>query len=134
MQHKGTTLLRLTRDAEIEIDEDSDESLQDIVKEQVKHRRYEPVVRLEFGPEADPSIREMLRARFKLLPVDIYDMYDEVDYTSLFEIAGLPIASLRDRPWTPIAHPALVNEDQDIFAAIQAEHRIMHHPYDSFDA
>src|SRR5260370_23399945 len=88
MQLTGTTLFRLTRDAEIEIDEDSDESLQDIVKEQVKHRRYEPVVRLEFGPEADPSIREMLRARFKLLPVDIYDMYDEVDYTSLFDIAG----------------------------------------------
>jgi polyphosphate kinase len=68
MKLTGTTLFRLTRDAEVGIDDesDSDETLLDVVREQVRMRRYEPVVRLEFAPGADPSIREMLRQRFGL--------------------------------------------------------------------
>ena len=58
MELTATTLFRLTRDAEIEIDDDSDEALRDIVQAQIRQRRYEPVVRLEFAPGADPSIRE----------------------------------------------------------------------------
>jgi polyphosphate kinase len=64
MKLTGTTLFRVTRDAEFEIDDESDAALQDIVREQVRQRRYEPVLRLEFAPGADPSIREMLRERF----------------------------------------------------------------------
>jgi polyphosphate kinase len=52
MKLTGNTLFRLTRDAEVEIDEESDEALRDIVQEQIL-RRYEPVVRLEFAPGAD---------------------------------------------------------------------------------
>ena len=130
----GATLFRVTRDAEIEIDDDSEEEIRKVVKEQVRHRRYEPVVRLEFGPGADPSIREMLRQRFQLLPVDIYDTADEVDYTSLFEIAGLQIPSLRDHAWTPIPPRKFVHDGRDIFAAIAAGDVLVHHPYECFDA
>src|SRR5499426_1144150 len=49
----ATTLVRLTRDAEVEIDDDSDAILSEVVKEQIRQRRYEPVVRLEFAPGAD---------------------------------------------------------------------------------
>src|SRR5262245_16885922 len=107
MQLTTTTLVRLTRDAEVEIDDDSDAILSEVVKEQIRQRRYEPVVRLEFAPGADPALREMLRTRFDLLPVDIYDMPDEVDYTTLFEIASLPFPELRDPAWSPIPLPAL---------------------------
>src|SRR5580704_4436767 len=134
MTLEGSTLFRVTRDAEIEIDDDSDEEIRDLVKEQVRHRRYEPVVRLEFGPGADPSIREMLRQRFQLLPVDIYDAADEVDYTSLFEIAGLQIPSLRDPAWTPIPPRTFLHDSRDIFAAIGAGDVLVHHPYECFDA
>lgn len=64
MKLTGTTLFRLTRDAEIEIDDDSDEALQDVVREQVRQRRYEPVVRLDFAPGADPSIRRCYASVF----------------------------------------------------------------------
>ena len=107
MELTATTLVRLTRDAEVEIDDDSDAALREVVKAQIRQRRYEPVVRLEFAPGADPAIREMLRTRFDLLPVDIYDMPDEVDYTTLFEIAGLPLPDLRDPAWSPMPPPAL---------------------------
>jgi polyphosphate kinase len=133
MRLTGTTLFRLTRDAEIEIDDDTDEALQDVVREQVRQRRYEPVVRLDFAPGADPSIREMLRQRFGLSPLDVYDLPGEIDYTTLFEIASLPIPELRDLPWNPLAVTAIENS-ADIFAAIRTGDILLHHPYESFEA
>ena len=44
----------------------------------------------------------MLRARFELTPVDIYEMQEELDYTTLFELLGLPLPTLRDPEWTPL--------------------------------
>jgi len=109
MELAATTLLRLTRDAEVEIAGDSEAALSELVREQIRQRRYEPVVRLEFAPGADPALREMLRARFDLLPVDIYDMPDEIDFTALFEIAGLQLPALQDPAWSPITPPPLAN-------------------------
>jgi polyphosphate kinase len=132
MRLTGTTLFRVTRDAEFEIDDESDEALRDIVREQVRQRRYEPVVRLEFAPGADPTIREMLRERFGLSAADIYDLPGELDYTTLFEIAGLPFPALKDPAWTPLPSPTIENS-HDVFAAIRAADVLVHHPYESFE-
>lgn len=128
----GTTLFRLTRDAEFEIDEESDAALSDVVRERVRQRRYEPVLRLEFGPGSDPSIREMLRERFELSQADVYDIPDELDYTSLFQVAGLALPALRDPAWVPLPPPAIRNS-HDVFAAIRAGDVLVHHPYESFE-
>src|SRR5262245_19970931 len=120
MELMATTIVRLSRDAEVEIDDNSDRALSEVVREQIRQRRYEPVVRLEFAADADPAIRELLRTRFDLLPVDIYDLPDEVDYTTLFEVAGMHLPALRDPPWNPITPPVLANGKGDIFAAVQA--------------
>jgi polyphosphate kinase len=132
MRLTGTTLFRVTRDAEFEIDDESDAALRDIVIEQVRLRRYEPVLRLEFAPGADPSIRKMLRERFELSAGDVYDLPDELDYTTLFEIAGLPNAALRDPAWAPLPSAAIENSP-DVFAAIRAADVLVHHPYESFE-
>jgi polyphosphate kinase len=132
MTISGMTLVRITRDAEVELEEDSSAELRELVEEQIRQRRYEPIVRLEFGPGSDPVIREMLRARFQLSPADVYELDEELDYTSLFEIAGLPIPELRDEPWTPIAPSLLV--DGTLFSAMRAGDVLVHHPYESFDA
>src|SRR5262245_60703119 len=134
MELTATTLLRLTRDAEVEIDDDSDAILSEVVKAQIRQRRFEPVVRLEFAAGAEPTIREVLRTRVNLFPVDLYDMPDEVDYTTLFEIAGLPIPELQDPAWSPMPSPVLADGHADIFAVIRANDLLVHHPYDSFDA
>jgi len=132
MQLSGTTIFRLTRDAEVEIDDDSEEELREMVREQVRRRRYEPVIRLEFGRNPDPAICELLRDRFQLAPTDIYDMPGELDYTSLFQIAGLSLPALKDPPWTPTP-PRSIDTSTDIFAAIRAGDVLVHHPYESFD-
>jgi len=132
MKLTGTTLFRLTRDIEVEMDDDPDEAVEDMVREQVRLRRYEPVVRLEFAAGADPSIREMLRHRFELAPEDVYDLPGELDYTSLFQIAGLSAPSLKDAPWNPMPVAAIHN-CVDVFAAIRAGDVLVHHPYESFE-
>src|SRR5215510_2708382 len=107
MTLSATTVVRLTRDAEVEIEEEPGEGLRELVEEQVRLRRYEPVIRLEFGPGADPVIQAMLRDRFALSATDIYEMAEDVDYTTLFELATLPRPELHDPAWVPILPPAL---------------------------
>ena len=128
----GMTLVRITRDAQVDLGEDSPAEIRALVKEQVRQRRYEPVVRLELGGGADPGICQMLRERFELSAADVYEVDGEIDYTTLFEIAGLPVPELRDAPWAPIAARGL--EEGSIFSAIQAGDLLVHHPYESFDA
>ena len=132
MKISGMTLVRITRDADVQVDEDPETGIQEVVREQIRQRRYEPVVRLEFGPGADPGLREMLRERFKLSAADVYELDGELDYTALFEIAELPVPELRDAPWTPLVPAAVSNTP--IFAAMQAGDLLVHHPYESFDA
>ena len=134
MEISDITLMRLTRDAEVELDDDPAADFRAAVKEQIRQRRYEPVVRLEFGPGANPAIKEMLRQRLEVTPSDIYDMQEEVDYTTLFELLALPIPALRDSEWTPLWPPSLAHAPNAIFAAIQAGDLLVHHPYESFDA
>lgn len=131
MTISGVTLVRTTRDAEVEL-EASETEIRLQVQAQVRQRRYEPVVRLEFGPGLDKGIRDMLRERFELTSADLYELPAEVDYTTLFEIASLPIPELRDTPWTPVTKPSLA--DRPIFAAIQDSDILVHHPYESFDS
>lgn len=132
MKISGMTPVRITRDAEVELEDDSAAELRALVEAQIRQRRYEPVVRLEFGPGADAVIREMLRVRFQLSSEDVYELDEEVDYTMLFEIAGLPVPELRDAPWTPLVPPSL--GEGTIFSAIRTGDVLLHHPYESFDA
>jgi polyphosphate kinase len=132
MKVSAMTLVRITRDAQVDLGEDSPAEIRAMVKEEIRLRRYEPVVRLEFGKGADPCIRDLLRERFQLASDDVYELEEEVDYTTLFEIAGLPVPELRDQPWTPLVPTVL--ENSSIFSAIQSGDLLVHHPYESFDA
>ena len=125
-------LFRLTRDAEVELKDDSDQDPRELVREQIRQRRYEPAVRLEFAGHADPRLRRLLQDRFGLSDLEIYELPGELDYTTLFEIASLAVPELRDPPFEPVMPPRL-DEQADLFEAIQAEDLFVHHPYESFD-
>jgi polyphosphate kinase len=130
---EGTTLFRVSRNADIAIEEDSDNSIKEMVEEQVRQRRFQPVVRLEFGEGSSREIRDSLAAGFDLRESDVYELPDMLDYSGLFEIASLPIGELRDPPWSP-QPPLGIDADADIFSAIRAGDVLVHHPYESFDA
>ena len=128
------TLFRVLRNAEVELDDEDGESLRDVVSDAVRQRRFEPVVRLDFGPNVDPAVRRALMERFELKDVDIFDQPGILDYPDLFQIAGIDVAELRDPPWTPQPVGRLLDPDPDIFAAIDAGDILVHHPYESFEA
>jgi polyphosphate kinase len=130
---EGATLFRVARNADIAIEEDSDNSIRELIEEQVRQRRFQPVVRLEFGEAPSPEIRDSLVTRFELRDGDVYELPGILDYTSLFEIASLPVPELRDPQWTPLP-PLGMDADEDIFASIRAGDVLVHHPYESFDA
>jgi len=127
------TLFRVSRNADIAIEEDTDNSIRELVEEQVRQRRFQPVVRLEFGNAPRSEIRDGLMGRFELRDSDVFELAGLLDYTALFELASLPIPELRDPPWAPMV-PLGLDEESDLFAVIRAGDVLVHHPYESFDA
>jgi polyphosphate kinase len=131
----SASLFRVCRDADVELDENDGLSKRAMVEEELRQRRFEPVVRLEVQPDADPAMVAELVDRFGLGPDAVYEMSALLDYTTLFEIAGLDVAELRDPPWTPLVPRALeAAPDADIFSAIRSADILLHHPYESFYA
>ena len=127
------TLFRVSRNADIAIEEDSDNSIRELVEEHVRQRRFQPVVRMEFSGPMHSEIGAGLVDRFGLRESDVYELPGLLDCTSLFEIASLPLPELRDLPWTPVVPPGF-DPEGDIFATIRAGDVLVHHPYESFDA
>lgn len=128
------SLMRLTRDAEMDDEAVESTNIFEQVREQVKKRRFQPAVRLEFAKGADPAVRELLAHHFQLNPPDILELPGELDYTTLFELMALSIPGLKDEPWTPVTPPALAGVHSDVFGVIRSGDFLVHHPYESFDA
>jgi polyphosphate kinase len=124
---------RITRNAEVETDDDA-EDLAEMVEDELRQRRFEKTVRLEYGLPASPAQLQLLSRKLGLGDPDLYAMPAEIDFTDLFAIAALNQPELRDRPWLPVVPPALADEDCDIFAVIRGGDFLVHHPYESFDA
>jgi polyphosphate kinase len=134
MRIATASLFRVCRDAKVELDDDESVSKRVLVEREVQQRRFEPVVRLEVQPSADPQMTFELTEQFGLTGEDVYEMPALLDYTTLFEIAGLEIESLHDPPWTPLPPTGLEAGESDIFSAIRAGDILLHQPYDSFYA
>jgi polyphosphate kinase len=126
---------RVTRNADIEVDDDDEpaENLVELVEEELRQRRFERAVRLEFGVPPSQAQLQILTRKLDLSEMDLYEMPAELDYTTLFAIAALNRPELKERPWSPIV-PAGFEEDTDIFALMRAGDLLVHHPYESFDA
>jgi polyphosphate kinase len=104
------------------------------VAERVRLRRYEPVVRIEFGPDADPTVRDIVLALVDLTEAEAYELPAAFDLTILWTLASLDIPAWRDQPWTPRVPAALRNQEASIFPVIRAGDLLVRHPYESFDA
>ncbi len=130
-----STLFRITRNSEVEIEDDDDsESIRTIVAEELRQRKFEPVVRLELSEDPNPWVRSLLMHQFDLSEDDVYEVPGELDYAGMWPLASLDIKELRDEPWNPIVPADLAGEEADIFSVIKSGDFLVHHPYESFDA
>ena len=125
-------LFRVSRNADVALEEQGDNSLRELIEEQLRQRRFEPVVRLEFGRHAIPALKRGLIDQLGLGMCDVYELDALLDYAPLMEIASIDRPDLRDTPWTPIL-PSVFDSTDDMFAAIRAADVLVHHPYESFD-
>ena len=125
---------RVTRNADVEREEEDAEDLLEMIEEELRARRVAQVVRLEHGPEPDPWMLRFLIDELELTEQDVYELPAELDYTDLRPVLDLPMPALKHEPWTPVVLPPLDDEETDIFGVIRAGDLLVHHPYESFTA
>jgi polyphosphate kinase len=125
---------RITRNAEVEGDDDPEENLLEQVEEDLRQRRLEKVVRLEYSAPVSKDLLELLMHRLELDDWFVYEASAELDFTGLLPIAELPRPELRYRPWIPVTPAAFADSDRSVFSIIRAGDVLVHHPYESFDA
>jgi polyphosphate kinase len=123
---------RLTRNSDLEIDEDAEDLLTEVQKSIKKRKRGRPV-RLELLQNCDLEIKEFLVELLELKPIDLFEVPGPIDLTYLTKFASLPgYDSLCFDPIKPVYPPAAFWGYEDIFEAIREKDRMVHHPYESF--
>lgn len=123
---------RITRNAEVEREEEDAEDLLEMIAEELKQRRFGDVVRLEHGPHPDPWMLRFLMDELELSEDDVYELHGSLDYSDLKPLLELPLPELKYDPWTPLVPPRLMDENASIFDLIREEDLLVHHPYESF--
>jgi polyphosphate kinase len=138
MEIVDTHCFRVTRDADLAIEEDEADDLLLAIEEELRRRRFGDAVRIEVERSMPEATRALLLRGIGLEPEACYEIAGMLDLTGLAAIAELDIPELRDPAWTPVVPPRLVPPDEDepadVFAAIRAGDILVHHPYESFVA
>ncbi len=124
---------RITRDAELDIEEDEADDLISALQAELKKQKFGAVVRLEISANTPHDIRNRLIEELKITEDDTYDIDGLVGLGDLMAIAFLPLPQYHDKPWKSVTHPLIKQEeDQDIFSIIRDRDLLIHHPYQSF--
>ena len=123
---------RVTRNADVEQDPEAFEDLRELVEQELRQRKFQPVVRLEVPPGADPWMLRLLMQELELTEPNVYEASSLMDLAAMKPIASLPLRELRADPWTPLTPRAMAGEDVDIFGVIRRGDLLVHHPYESF--
>ncbi len=121
---------RITRDADIEIDEDEADDLLKTVEQQVRQRRFGIGVRLEIDAEMSPLMTSVLTSQLELTAHDVYAISGPLNIPDLMALYKLDLPDLKDKPHEPILPHAVWNAET-IFDAIRSQDILLHHPYQS---
>jgi polyphosphate kinase len=131
-------LFRVTRNADLSIEEDEADDLLMAIEEELRRRRFGEAVRLEVERSMPPGTRDILLRGLGLGSDDAYEVRGMLDLTGLRDILELDRPDLKSPPWTPVTPPRLIPADEDepadVLAAIRIGDVLVHHPYDSFVA
>ena len=124
---------RIMRNADLTIEEEAEDLLQEIQK-QLKKRQWGEVIRLEVEEKIDKHLLKILRKELSVSAEDIFAINGPLDLTFLMKVYGglTGFDNLKAERYTPQPVPALMNED-DIFTNIRKGDILLHHPYQTFD-
>ena len=122
---------RVTRDADLEIEDDEADDLLTAIVEVVGQRHFGSVVRLEVREDTPKKIRSILERNLGLAPFQVDTLPSPLGLSDLSEIAFFDRPELRDAPIRRVRHPAL-RSDEALFQSIRRRDHLLYHPYDSF--
>lgn len=124
---------RMTRNSDLDIDEEADDLLSEIVKSIKRRKRGKPV-RLELLQRCDKETKEFLIEMLDMHKSEIYEVPGPLDLTFLSKFANLSgCEHLCFKPIKPVYPPAAFWGYNDLFEAIREKDRMVHHPYESFE-
>jgi polyphosphate kinase len=127
-------LFRVTRNADVEVEEDRDEDLLQALERELARRRFGPAVRLEVTESMDPQILDVLLSEMEMRPGDVLQVPGLLDLGSLMALYDLDRPELKDDPFVPLTHPRLSEGEtpKSVFATLREGDVLVHHPYHSF--
>jgi polyphosphate kinase len=124
---------RVTRDAEVAIQELESDDLLETVEEAMRQRRFTSVVRLQVDDRMSEKILEILASNLPIDKQDVYRINGSIGLGRLIELYALDRPDLKDKPLVPSIPPNLRgNGEEDVFSVIRREDVLLHHPYESF--
>jgi polyphosphate kinase len=131
-------MFRVTRNADLALEEDEADDLLLAIEEELRRRRFGEAVRLEVERSMPAATRSILLRGLGLGDDDCYEVRGMLDLTGLHDLIDLDRPDLKSEPWTPVTPPRLIPPDEDepadVFAAIRLGDLLVHHPYESFSA
>lgn len=122
---------RLTRDADVEIEEDEASDLSVAVERGVGMRRFGSADRLEIDENMPQWVRTMLIKNLGLAPYQVFAFDGPLGLKDLLELTDIDRPDLKDDPFVPAIPPPL-NGPESIFKEIRQQSVVLYHPYDSF--
>jgi polyphosphate kinase len=123
---------RVTRNGDLEVDEDVTENLMQSLERELQRRRFEPAVRLEVEDSMSADVLDKLVTELGIDRRAVYHLPGPLDLSGLNVIADLDLRKLKYPAFVP-AESALP-QDSDVFSALAKQDVLVHHPYDSFTA
>ena len=138
MTVKDHYTFRLTRNADLELEEEESEDLLASMEQELLRRKFGPPVRLEVDRDIEPELLRTLMDELNVKEEDISRYKEPLDLTGLNQIADIDMPELRFPPFRSQVPPDLRDIDSDstdeFFDAIRRREVILHHPYESFTA
>ncbi|MFJ9415524.1 RNA degradosome polyphosphate kinase [Streptomyces sp. NPDC101227] len=136
MEVRAHHMFRVTRNEDLEVEEDDAENLLQALEKELMRRRFGPPVRLEVEESIDPGVLDLLVQELKVSEAEVYPLPGPLDLTGLFGIGALDRPELKYPKFVAGTHRDLAEVESatapDIFAALRARDVLLHHPYDSF--
>ncbi len=126
---------RVTRNADLALEEDEADDLLVAVEMELRRRRFGSAVRLEVTAGADAELVERLRDELEVPADGVYRMDAPIDLSGLWAVYALDRPDLHAETWTPMTPPHLAtagNAPKDLFDVLRERDVLVHHPYDSF--
>ena len=139
MEVAGVYTFRVTRNADITRDDEEAEDLIAMISDELRERRFAPVVRLEVQTEMPAEVRHLLLRELELERDDIYEMNGPLNLADCGKIADLDLPQFKFEPWEPVVpapfiHEGETEEEKNIFAIIRRGDILVQHPYEAFGA